>query len=121
LGRKADFIPESGKVVPLWQESENLVFQAEKLALGRYFIGVDSSFCHIAGMLGVPGNVLFFNTKASDVIDRYPSLSGIDCFDGKEPSRSLRPDCKLSNLFKDGLSVQAVVDAVAAGLSTTIS
>lgn len=112
LGRRAEFKVKGDNIVDLSLESDNLLWQAERLATANYFIGVDSGFCHIAGILGIPGKVLFFNTKAEDVIARYQSLEGIDSFGGMEPSRSTRIPCLTSERFKKELNSETLIKTI---------
>ncbi len=112
LGRKSEYRPEIPGVVFLADENEDLVWQSERLATAKYYIGVDSGFCHVSGILGVPGSVLFMNTSASDVIHRYPSLTGIDAFGGNPPSRSLRPGCATSKRYQELIQPSTVFETV---------
>jgi len=89
----------------------NLLWQAKVLAKCCYFIGCDSGFVHIAGVLGVPGVVLFGNTSAKTVISSYPSLKGIEKFEGGLPTRSLTVGCKKS---KENMQAITVGDVIAA-------
>lgn len=112
LGCKADFQIRQDGVTVLSDENDTVEWQAEKLSTAKYFVGVDSGFCHIAGILGKQGSVLFFNTLPSDVIHRYPTLSGVDAFGDREPSRSLRVPCETSEFFKKELKPAALIQAV---------
>ena len=94
LGTKSEwgFSNESGTIKKLSDLTDDLVAQSKTLSGCRHFIGNDSGFCHIAGILGIDGYVLFFNTHPDQVISRYPSLEGIHQFDSiGEPTRSLNP------------------------------
>lgn len=112
LGQKADFRVEGPNIINLADENTDIVFQAEKLSTAKYFLGVDSGFCHIAGIIGVPGSILFTNTLPSDVISRYSTLSGIDAFQGGQPSRSTRIPCETSERFKKALTPDIVIRRV---------
>lgn len=112
LGRKVDFSVEGPNIYNLAESSELLVDQMDRLRYAKCFVGIDSGFCHIAGILGVPGNVLFFNTKGEDVLERYPTLNPIDKFEGLEPSRSLKVGCETSKRFKEALSVDEVYSQI---------
>lgn len=112
LGRQAEFKIRGDNIVDLSKISDDLLWQTERLATASYFIGVDSGFCHIAGILGIPGNVLFFNTKSEDVIHRYPTLEGIDSFNGLEPSRSTKIPCETSEKFKKELLPETLIKTV---------
>lgn len=90
LGTKLDYGFNSKNIIKLSDISDDIIYQTKKLATVKYFIGNDSGFCHIAGVLGVPGKVIFGNTHPQDVIARYPNLNGIHNFrEYSEPSRSL--------------------------------
>jgi len=90
--------------------TEDLLGQVQFLAKCSYFLGVDSGFAHVAGLLGVPGKVLFFNTEARHVIARYSTLFGIDAYKGEVPTRSLDPEDKFSRKYAKDLSVDDVID-----------
>jgi len=74
--------------------SDDLLWQAEQCAAAELFVGTDSGFAHICGVLGVPGAVVFTNTEPADVIGEYPSLKAVHAYDrlGVRPTRSLRKD-----------------------------
>jgi hypothetical protein len=94
-------------------ETEDLVLQAEVLGNCDYFIGNDSGFAHIAGVLNVPGLVLFFSTAAEDVIHAYPRLKGVDVYERSnvKPSRSLSQGCKVAEVAQQAMSVADVLKA----------
>jgi len=85
--------PDSA-VRKLSEQSDDLLWQAEQCAAAHLFVGTDSGFAHVCGVLGVPGAVLFTNTVPEDVIGEYPTLRAVHAYDklGVEPSRSLRKD-----------------------------
>lgn len=112
LGRASEFSVRGPKIKVLSDKRDDLLWQTEQLATARYFVGVDSGFCHIAGTLGVPGNVLFFNTCPADVIGRYSSLTGLDAFEGNEPSRTTKVPCPVSEKYKKSLSPETLINAV---------
>jgi len=96
-------------------ESEALPIQLSMLSNCRYFIGNDSGFAHMAGMLGVPGHVLFSVTHPDDVIAQYPTLHGIHAFDataGLVPTRSLRVDDLTGFKCMAAVTVAKVLDAL---------
>jgi hypothetical protein len=99
----------------IWKLSdyyEDLVTQTKKLATFRYFIGNDSGFAHIAGLLGVPGVVLFSSTHPDDVIARYDSLRGVHRFDlVGEPTRSLDKKDRRSLDALEALTPEDVLNA----------
>ncbi len=95
LGTSDEFGFSADGVSKVSDVSENLVFQIKELAnKANLFIGCDSGFAHVAGMLGFSGHVLFFNTLPADVIGSYPTLVGIDVYDklNVQPLRELRVD-----------------------------
>jgi len=77
LGTKYEPGFSSGNVVNLSDISEDLVWQSSILKSAKYFVGNDSGFCHIAGILKVKGIVLFFNTKPENVVKYYPTLHAL--------------------------------------------
>jgi len=81
-------------VKKLSEQSDDLLWQAEQCAATHLFVGTDSGFAHVCGVLGVPGAVLFTNTVPEDVIGEYPTLKAVHAYDklGVKPSRSLRKD-----------------------------
>lgn len=89
--------------------TSDLVGQAEYLANAGHFVGNDSGFAHVAGILGVPGHVLFFNTHPDQVISRYPGLDPVHKFDVVgPPSRSLNPHDPRSAAAISALTVDDV-------------
>ncbi len=112
LGTCDEFGFNDSGIVKISDENENLVWQVKQLAKkATYFIGNDSGFAHIAGMLNIPGVVLFFSTSSKDVIGEYPELSGLDVFDrsGLKPSRSLNPQDNVHQHTSAILSVNDVL------------
>lgn len=89
--------------------SDDLMQQARHLSLMGYFIGNDSGFAHIAGILGIPGLVIFGNTHPDHVICRYPELKGVHRFDSdRQPTRSLaqedlRSKCFMANILPENV------------------
>jgi ADP-heptose:LPS heptosyltransferase len=71
--------------------TRNLVKQTQMLKQCSYFIGNDSGFCHLAGVLGLSGQVLFFSTKEEHVIGQYKKLRGISKYKELkvEPTRNI--------------------------------
>jgi len=100
-------------VEAMCEETDDLLWQCEQLARCQFFIGCDSGFAHVAGVLGMPGDVLFFSTDPKDVIDRYPNLNGIHTFRQieKEPTRSLNKEDPVADEAREMLDVPAVVNA----------
>lgn len=94
--------------------TEDLLEQSKGLAGCSSFVGCDSGFSHVAGMLGVPGVVLFFTTYPEDVIDKYTTLKGVSAYEklGIVPTRSFDPKDQVSKAASDGLTVGEVLDAL---------
>lgn len=77
-----------------------------------YFIGNDSGFAHVAGLLRLFGKVLFGNTHPDDVIHRYLGLSGVHCFEShSDPPRTLDKDDLTSKVFLDNVSPERFYEA----------
>jgi ADP-heptose:LPS heptosyltransferase len=97
--------------------SDTLSYQAETLSTCHYFIGNDSGFAHIAGILGVPGSVLFSTTKPEHVIKHYPSLRSVDNYEalGMIPSRSLRKDCIKAETALGSITVDQILESTPYG------
>ena len=99
-----------------WDHSTGLLYQLDVLRMCEFFVGNDSGFAHLAGVLGIPGVVLFGVTHPDDVIDRYPTLEGIHNFtDYDEPTRSTRIDDERGRKLMDSITVDQVLDAVERG------
>lgn len=98
----------------LSDQDESLLWQVRRLAECDYFIGTDSGFAHAAGMLGVPGVVVFLSTVPEDVIGRYGSLKSVDVFGrlGVRPSRSLRAEDGVAAKCACELTVEDVLSRV---------
>ena len=95
LGTQSDFsMHGEGHTKAADIVGEGLLEQVDMLSHCSYFIGNDSGFAHVAGMLGIPGLVLFSITEPEHVIKHYPTLRDIKGYAlaGVEPSRSLRND-----------------------------
>jgi hypothetical protein len=89
--------------------SSDLLWQAQVLRSSLHFIGNDSGFAHLAGLLGVEGRVLFFNTHPKNVIKHYPSLSAYCGFsDSEEPTGNLNPLDEQSTKFKNNISLSDI-------------
>ncbi len=117
LGTRDEYGFNAKGITKLSDADPSLVGQAKKLAESDYFIGCDSGFAHIAGVLGVPGLVIFLNTHPKDVIESYPSLKGVHCFERLtlQPSRSLVPNCWKTNVLRECLGVEEVLNASSFG------
>lgn len=113
LGTRSEwgFTDDSKGIKKLSDDTDDLVTQTKILSGCCNFIGNDSGFCHLAGILGITGHVLFFNTHPKQVISRYPSLKPIHQFDLiGEPSRALNPQDKQSCDAISEMSVEFVCD-----------
>jgi ADP-heptose:LPS heptosyltransferase len=118
LGTRGEFGFNAEHVDKLSDGNSDLLWQARRLAQSHFFVGCDSGFAHIAGMLGVSGAVLFTSTQAKNVICQYPSLRGVEVFAklGAEPSRSLLIDDPVAERAKEEITVSMVLESL--GLDT---
>jgi len=114
LGTKDEFGFNDQHISKCSDTTEDLRKQAERLSTCEYFIGCDSGFAHIAGVLQVPGLVLFGNTHPLDVIGSYPYLQGVHAFDrlGISPSRSLDQHCEKSQKAMTAIVVSDVLKKI---------
>lgn len=114
LGSKDEFGFTNARSTRLADQSNSIRYQAEKLAQCSYFLGNDSGYGHIAGILGVPGLVLFSANYAHNVIKRYSSLKGIDSFDKVQysPNFSLRQDDPVTIAALQAITVEQVLAEV---------
>jgi|GEM_PF-5912266 len=114
LGTKDEFGFSDKFIEKLSDVDEDLVYQARYLAGCSYFIGTDSSFAHIAGVLGVKGAVLFGNTSPEHVIARYIKLKGVSAFDRLklQPTRKLKVNDDISLRCMAAIEVKDVLDAI---------
>tara|TARA_R110002020_G_scaffold34660_3_gene105264 strand:+ start:9513 stop:10649 length:1137 start_codon:yes stop_codon:yes gene_type:complete len=93
LGTMGDFGMSGKRMACAWDTSNCLVDQMELVRKCSKFYGNDSGFAHIAGILGVRGDVFFVNTHPDQVVARYPNLCGHHAYlEGEVPSRSLKLD-----------------------------
>ena len=128
LGTKSEwgFTDEAANIKKLSDDTDDIVSQTETLSGCRHFIGNDSGFCHLAGILGLDGHVLFFNTHPEQVIARYPSLKAIHQFDSiGEPSRALSPHDKqsceaISNMTLDFVCERLGLDSKESAVFTNL-
>lgn len=112
LGTKDEFGFSGAGVEKLSDTNEDLVWQAKKVAKSAtYFVGCDSGFAHVCGLLNVPGVVLFFNTHPDNVIAKYKNLVGCHNFKtlGKMPTRSLDSGDLFSHKSRRLLTVEDVI------------
>ena len=98
LGKRSEFGFNEEGIKNYSDIDTGLLPQMRCLAVANAFVGCDSGFAHVAGILGVPGVVLFGNTSEDHVIAEYPSLKGVDAYDKVEygPTRSLKRGCQRS-------------------------
>jgi hypothetical protein len=109
LGTKKEPGFTSGNVFKLSDVSNDLVWQTCVLNNSGHFIGNDSGFAHLAGLLNVQGNVLFFNTKPDNVIKHYSSLSPICGFENPdECTGNLNPLDKKSKELESNITCDKV-------------
>tara|TARA_R110002020_G_scaffold123580_12_gene280277 strand:- start:3671 stop:4867 length:1197 start_codon:yes stop_codon:yes gene_type:complete len=112
IGTKCEFGFNSECITKLSDVSDDLLWQVKQIAnCAAYFVGCDSAFAHVCGMLGIPGTVLFFSTSADDVIGRYKTLRGVDAFArlNVSPSRSLHTGCKVAAQCCESISINDVL------------
>jgi hypothetical protein len=112
LGTKDEPGFSSSRSIKLSDIDECLVAQTKQLATCSYFIGCDSSFAHVAGILGIPGVVLFFATKPANVICRYPSLTSPTICSTFKFTGSLDPHCLTSKENQEKLTWRHVFPLV---------
>lgn len=96
LGVDHDFGFSDDGIEKLSDKSGDLLWQVQQLATADLFLGIDSGFIHLAGILGLRGYGLFFNSRSSNVIGKYQTLEGIDEFCGGEPPRTIGVPCEAS-------------------------
>ena len=110
LGCKDEFGFNSENIFKLSAYSEDLVYQSMHLSRCGTFLGNDSGFCHVAGLCGVPGYVVFSSTHERDVVSQYSHLHSIDKFTSyDDPTRSLCVSDSKSLEFLDSITVQDVL------------
>lgn len=117
LGPKDEFGFTNERMFKASDKSDCLVDQSKLLASSHFFIGNDSGFCHVAGLLGVPGCVIFSATHPDTVIKHYPLLTGVHAFDklGIEPTRSLDVKDSVSLWAADSVLVDEVLNSTPYG------
>jgi ADP-heptose:LPS heptosyltransferase len=114
LGTKDEYGFNDEGITKLSDQDEDFVWQVKHLAEhGSYLIGNDSGFAHIAGILNIPGCILFFSTCEEDVIGRYPDLKGVDCFEELQcsPTRSLNVEDTIAQHASNLLTANDVLSA----------
>lgn len=114
LGTADEYGFNAKNVTKLSDLDKDLLWQSKMLAKSHYFIGCDSGFAHIAGMLGITGAVIFTATRARDVIPQYLSLSAVEVFDrlGVEPSRRLVVDDPDATKVKESITPSMVFQSL---------
>lgn len=109
LGTKKEPGFTKGNIFKLSDVSNDLIWQTRILNNAGHFVGNDSGFAHLAGLLNVQGNVLFFNTKPENVISHYPTLNPICGFlNSSECTGNLNPLDKKSKELQDNISCELV-------------
>jgi len=105
-----DFEFEDDRIVCASKISRSIYDQAHMLYLCDAYIGNDSAFAHMAGIMGVPGTVLFSLSTPEQVIARYRSLRGLSAATRLNivPSRTLKNDDINARKCMDALSVEEV-------------
>ena len=95
LGTHEDFGFTDVGVTQAANVSLDLLDQAALLFGCSYFIGNDSGFAHLAGVMQMPGKVIFSLSKPDSVIPHYGTLEPTEVYTqlGLTPSRSLRNGC----------------------------
>ena len=112
LGTSDEFGFSAKNIFKVSDISDNLMFQIKEFAdKANLFIGCDSGFAHVAGMLEIPGHVLFFNTLPADVIGSYTTLTGIDVYDklNVQPLREMRTDDPVADKCREAISPHFVI------------
>lgn len=110
LGTKEEYGFSMEGITKLSDISDSLVYQAQMLGGCQYFLGNDSGFAHIAGLLGIRGAVTFFSTDPQDVIGCYPQLNPISVYEKVGiPSRSLNIDDPSAYKAMDVMTVEDVL------------
>lgn len=105
LGTEYDFGFEEHNIIRLCHQSKSLVWQAQQMTSGS-FLGIDSGFCHIAGILGIPGYVIFTNTHPDHVIARYKLTPIMP--DNFEPTRICGKPCQQSLEYARAITPELV-------------
>jgi Glycosyltransferase family 9 (heptosyltransferase) len=104
--KETGFTDERMGILKLSDISSDLLWQAKVLRSSLHFIGNDSGFAHLAGLLGVNGRVLFFNTHPKNVISHYPTLSAVCGFsESEEPTGNLNPLDEKSSNFRNNITL----------------
>lgn len=108
LGTKKEPGFTDGNIFKLSDITDDLVWQTTVLSNSRHFIGNDSGFCHLAGILGVQGTVLFFNTKPENVIKHYPSIRPVR--GSGEPTGALNPLDRTTDQIRSTITLGAICE-----------
>jgi len=108
LGTRHEFGWTGSKSIKLSDISEDLGYQSKFLTNCSRFVGNDSGFAHVAGLAGVEGSVVFFNTWPHNVIRHYKSLHGVDVYDKVGPPTMELREAEGGNSYKciDALTPQ---------------
>jgi len=112
IGTKDEYGFSDDRITKLSDTSDDLVWQVEQIAdSADYFIGCDSGFAHVCGLLGIQGLVLFFTTDSESVIGMYPSMRGLDCYAalGAYPTRTLKSHCAVGSRCSNSMTANDVL------------
>jgi len=115
LGVETDYGFNSYGSHKLSDSNPSLSWQVRHMAAhGGVFIGNDSGFCHVAGMLEMPGAVIFSSTSPEDVISDYPKLKPVCKFKelGYIPTRSLAKTDEVSLKCLNAVTPKDIMDVL---------
>jgi len=122
MGTSSDygFADPKRRIYKVSDFEESLLGQAELLATCSLFVGVDSGFLHISGILGINGYCLLTNT-GYNVLENYSQIKSIDNFDklGLQPTHSLQPYCETSKFLADSITAEQVCKEIGIPCSST--
>jgi len=110
LGTKDEPGFSDDRITKLSDIDEDMSKQVATLARCSFFMGSDSGFAHLAGVLKIPGVVLFSNTWPADVIGEYQDLMPVCRFDLEQPTRALSHNCETSQRLMKAITVQQVLE-----------
>jgi len=113
LGTSGDygFTDKVNHIYKVSDWTEDLLEQTQLLATCSRFVGIDSGFIHISGVLGVESSCILTNT-GYNVIQRYPTVLGIENFDelGLQPTHSLQPYCPVSKALAESITADQICE-----------
>lgn len=120
LGCKQEYGFNDDHIFKVSDVTQSLLEQALYVEASTLFLGNDSGFCHLAGVLDIPGYVLFSSTLPEDVIGNYHSLKGLHAFSiVGNPTRSLDINDKKSYEAIDAITVEKVLDELGLDASSS--